>query len=294
MIHTEFSLRRPVTVTMVFAALAAIGLISSRLLPLEEFPDIEWPGFFVNIPYEGSTPSETEREITRPAEEALATLPGVQRMYSWSREDGSQIWMEYGFNSNQKTAAVEARVKLDAIRDQLPTDLERIQVFSGSMNDQPIMNLRVSSDRDLSEQYEMLNRLVKRRLERLEGVSQVQIEGVEPPEVKIRLDAGRIAAHGINLGELGELLRRSNFVVSGGQITAGNERWSLRPSGEFKSLDDIRNLVVDGRSLRLGDIAEVTQTPKERTYGRHLDGNYAIGISVSRATGYNMVDVADR
>ncbi|MEO0344654.1 MAG: efflux RND transporter permease subunit [Pseudomonadota bacterium] len=294
MIHTEFSLRRPVTITMVFAALAAIGLISSRLLPLEEFPDIEWPGFFVNIPYEGSTPSETEREITRPAEEALATLPGVQRMYSWSREDGSQIWMEYGFNSNQKTAAVEARVKLDAIRDQLPTDLERIQVFSGSMNDQPIMNLRVSSDRDLSEQYEMLNRLVKRRLERLEGVSQVQIEGVEPPEVKIRLDAGRIAAHGINLGELGELLRRSNFVVSGGQITAGNARWSLRPSGEFKSLDDIRNLVVDGRSLRLGDIAEVTQTPKERTYGRHLDGNYAIGISVSRATGYNMVDVADR
>ncbi|MEO1595272.1 MAG: efflux RND transporter permease subunit [Pseudomonadota bacterium] len=294
MIHTEFSLRRPVTITMVFAALAAIGLISSRLLPLEEFPDIEWPGFFVNIPYEGSTPSETEREITRPAEEALATLPGVQRMYSWSRENGSQIWMEYGFNSNQKTAAVEARVKLDAIRDQLPTDLERIQVFSGSLNDQPIMNLRVSSDRDLSEQYEMLNRLVKRRLERLEGVSQVQIEGVEPPEVKIRLDAGRIAAHGINLGELGELLRRSNFVVSGGQITAGNERWSLRPSGEFKSLDDIRNLVVDGRSLRLGDIAEVTQTPKERTYGRHLDGNYAIGISVSRATGYNMVDVADR
>ncbi|MEL6949564.1 MAG: efflux RND transporter permease subunit [Pseudomonadota bacterium] len=294
MIHTEFSLRRPVTITMVFAALAAIGLISSRLLPLEEFPDIEWPGFFVNIPYEGSTPSETEREITRPAEEALATLPGVQRMYSWSRENGSQIWMEYGFNSNQKTAAVEARVKLDAIRDQLPTDLERIQVFSGSLNDEPIMNLRVSSDRDLSEQYEMLNRLVKRRLERLEGVSQVRIEGVEPPEVKIRLDAGRVAAHGINLGELGELLRRSNFVVSGGQITAGNERWSLRPSDEFRSLDDIRNLVVDGRSLRLGDIAEVTQTPKERTYGRHLDGNYAIGISVSRATGYNMVDVADR
>ena len=118
------------------------------------------------------------------------------------------------------------------------------------MSDQPIMNLRVSSDRDLSEEYEMLNRLVKRRLERLEGVSQVRIEGVEPPEVRIRLDSGRIAAHGINLGELGELLRRSNFVVSGGQITAGNERWSLRPSGEFRSLDDIRNLVIDGRSLR--------------------------------------------
>ena len=124
MIHTDFSLRRPVTITMVFAALAAIGLISSRLLPLEEFPDIEWPGFFVNIPYEGSSPSETEREITRPAEEALATLPGVKNMYSWSREDGSQVWMEYGFNSNQKTAAVEARW------------------FSGLADDNPLSFLR--------------------------------------------------------------------------------------------------------------------------------------------------------
>ena len=97
MIHTEFSLRRPVTITMVFAALAAIGLISSRLLPLEEFPDIEWPGFFVNIPYEGSTPSETEREITRPAEEALATLPGVQRLVARERQpdlDGVRLQLQ--------------------------------------------------------------------------------------------------------------------------------------------------------------------------------------------------------
>ncbi|MEM7610196.1 MAG: efflux RND transporter permease subunit [Pseudomonadota bacterium] len=294
MIHTRFSLARPVTITMIFAALAAIGIISSRLLPLEEFPDIEWPGFFINIPYDGSTPQETERQITRPAEEALATLPGVQQMFSSSREDNSQIWMQYGFNSNAKTAAVEARVKLDAIRDQLPTDLERIQVFSGSMNDRPIMNLRVSSDRDLSTEYELLDRFVKRRIERLEGVSQVEIQGVEPPEVRIRLDSGRVTAHGINLNELAEQLRRANFAVSAGQITAGNERWSLRPNGEFRSLDDVRRLVIDGRNLRLGDIATVTQQPRERTYGRHLDGNYAIGISVSRATGYNMVDVSDR
>lgn len=294
MIHTEFSLRRPVTITMVFAALAAIGLIGSRLLPLEEFPDIEAPGFFVNIPYEGSTPKETEKQITRPAEEALATLPGLQDMYSTSTENNAQIWMQYGFNSNARTAAVEARVKLDAIRDQLPTDLERIQVFSGSLNDRPIMQLRVSSDQDLSDQYELLDRLVKRRIERLEGVSQVEIQGVEPPEVRIRLDSGRIAAHGVNLAELADLLRRGNFAVSGGQITAGNERWSIRPNGEFKSLADIEALVIDGRNLRLGDIATVTQVPRDRDYGRHLDGNYAIGISVSRATGYNMVEVSDR
>ena len=174
MIHTEFSLRRPVTIFMIFAALAAVGLISSRLLPLEELPDIEWPGFFVYIPYDGASPKETERQITRPAEEALATLNGVKNMYSTSTEDSTEIWLEYGFNSNAQTAAVEARVKLDAIRDQMPPDLERIQVFSGSMNDQPIMQLRVSSERNLENAYELLDRVVKRRIERIEGVSKVE------------------------------------------------------------------------------------------------------------------------
>ncbi|MEN7342755.1 MAG: efflux RND transporter permease subunit [Pseudomonadota bacterium] len=294
MIHTEFSLRRPVTICMMFAALAAVGLISSRLLPLEELPDIEWPGFFVNIPYEGSSPKETETQITRPAEEALATLPGVKNMYSNSSEDGASVWLEYGFNSNAQTAAVEARVKLDAVRDQMPGDLERIQVFSGSMNDQPIMQLRVSSQRNLENSYELLDRVVKRRLERIEGVSKVELQGVEPPEIRIRLDSGRIAAHDVDLNALSSLLMRSNFVISGGQITSGNERLTLRPNAEYQTIQDIEQLVIDGRNLRLADIANISKQPRDRDYGRHLDQKYAIGLSISRASGANMVEVADR
>ncbi len=292
--HTEFSLRRPITVIMIFAALAAIGLISSRLLPLEQFPDIEWPGFFVNIPYEGSSPEEVERLITRPAESALATLPGVKHMYSTSSADGAQIWMEYGFNADAQTEAVEARVKLDAIREDMPADLRRIMVYSGSLNDEPIMTLRLSSDRDLSQEYLLLDRVLKRRIERLEGVSKVELQGVEPPEVRILLDAGRVAAHGVNLYELYELLSRANFSVSAGELRTGEQRWSLRSNGEFRSLGEIERLIIDGGNLRLGDIARIEIVPEERDYGRHLDGREAVGLSVSRASGANMVEVADR
>jgi len=292
--HTEFSLRRPVTVTMIFAALAGIGLISSRLLPLEQFPDIEWPGFFINIPYEGSTPEEVERLITRPAEAALSTLTGVKRMNSTSRADGAQIWMEYGFNSNAATEAVEARVKLDAIRDELPPDLKRIMVYSGSLNDEPIMTLRLSSDRDLSQEYLMLDRVLKRRIERIEGVSKVDLQGVEPPEVRILLDSGRVAAHGINLYELYELLQRSNFSVSAGRLESGEQRWTLRSDGELRSLAEIGDLIIDGGNLRLADIADIRLVPEERDYGRHLDGREAVGLGVTRASGANMVQVADR
>lgn len=292
--HTEFSLRRPVTISMIFAALAAIGLISSQLLPLERWPDIEFPGFFVQIPYNATSPEEIERQITRPAEEALATLTGVKHMYSTSTENEASIWMEYGFNSNAATEAVEARVKLDSIRDQLPEDVQRILVFSGSLNDEPLMTLRISSERDLSSAYNMLDRLVKRRIERLDGVSKVELQGVDPQEIRILLDPGRIAAHNIDAVQLRELLSKSNFAVSAGQISSSGQRYSLRPNGEFRSIEEVGALVVQTPNIRLRDIAEVSLTSPERNYGRHLDGKYAIGLQVSRTTGANMVEVADR
>lgn len=292
--HTEISLRRPVTVFMLCAAMAALGIISAKLLPLEEFPDIEWPGFFVSIPFEGSTPAETEKLVTRPAEEALATLPGIKRMFSSSSADETQVWLEYGFNSNAKAEAVEARVKLDAIRDQLPDSVRRIMVFSGSLNSEPIMTLRVSSDRDLGDEYLMLNRLVKRRLERIEGVSKVELQGVEPTEILVHLDAGRVSAHNVDLASLATLLERSNFSMAAGSVTSGTTRFSLRPDGEFKSVEEVRQLVISRSGLRLGDISNVFERSRERNYGRHLDGKYAIGIAISKATGANMVEVAER
>ncbi|MEO0580350.1 MAG: efflux RND transporter permease subunit, partial [Pseudomonadota bacterium] len=292
--HTEFALRRPVTVSMICAAFAVLGCISAWLMPLEEFPDIEWPGFFVLIPYEGSTPEETERLVTKPAEEALATLPGIKRMYSRSKADQAEIWLEYGFNSNARAEAVEARVKLDSIRGNLPSEVRRILVFSGSINDEPIMNLRISSERDLSNEYLLLNRLVKRRLERIEGVAKVELQGVEPPEVLIQLDPGRVAAHNVNLNELATTLERSHFSVSAGLLTSGDRRYTVRPDGEFRSVDQIRALVINERGLRLGDIANVTTRSKKRNYGRHLDGDYAIGIAISKTSGANMVEVADK
>ena len=98
--HTEISLRRPVTTLVVFVALALIGLIASRLLPLEKFPDIEFPGIFIQIPYEGSTPEEVERLITRPIEEALATLSGVEQMYSSSGENMSQVFLQFDWDQS--------------------------------------------------------------------------------------------------------------------------------------------------------------------------------------------------
>ena len=165
--HTEIALERPVTTIVVFVALALVGLIASRLLPLENFPDIEFPGIIIEIPYDGSTPEEVERLITRPIEEALATLSGVERMFSSSSENRAQLFLQFDWGQSMGSKGIEARAKVDGIRDELPADVRRIMIFTGSLGELPILELRISSDRDLSDSYEMLDRLLKRTLERL-------------------------------------------------------------------------------------------------------------------------------
>jgi HAE1 family hydrophobic/amphiphilic exporter-1 len=292
--HTEIALHRPVTTVVVFVALALVGLIASRLLPLEKFPDIEFPGIFIQIPYDGSTPEEIERLITRPVEEALATLSGVEQMFSTSTESQAQVFLQFGWDQSMGAKGIEARAKVDGIRHDLPADIRRIFIFTGSLADQPVLQLRISSDRDLSDSYDMLDRLLKRRIERIEGVSQVQLHGVDPREIRILLDSDRIAAHGVDLDELRILLERSNFAVSAGRITDNNQRFSVRPKGEFTSVEQIRNIVIDDANLRLRDVASVELRSPDREYGRHLDLAYAIGVQVSKSTGANMVEVTDR
>jgi HAE1 family hydrophobic/amphiphilic exporter-1 len=292
--HTEVALRRPVTTVVVFVALSLIGLLASKLLPLEKFPDIEFPGIFVMVPYNGSTPEEVEQLITRPVEEALATLSGVEAMYSTSREDQAEIFLQFGWDQSMGAKGIEARAKVDSIRHLLPSDVRRVLVFTGSLGDQPILQLRISSERDLSDSHEMLERLLKRRLERIAGVSRVDLQGVEPREIRILLKPDQLAAHGIDIATVRALLMNSNFAVSAGRITAADQRFSIRPSGEFESVDDIRDLVLNANGLRLRDVANVELLTPERNYGRHLDKQYAIGVAISKATGANLVDVTDR
>ncbi len=292
--HTEVALRRPVTTVVIFVALALIGLLASKLLPLEKFPDIEFPGIFVQVPYDGSTPEEVERLITRPMEEALATLSGVETMFSTSEENQAQVFLQFGWDESMGAKGIEARAKIDSIRHLLPSDIRRVLVFTGSLGDQPVLQLRISSERDLSNSYEMLDRLMTRRLERIEGVSRVDLQGVDPREIRVLLKPDQLAAHGIDIATVRDLLMSSNFAVSAGKITAGDQRFSVRPSGEFGSLADIAKLTLNSSGLRLSDVADVEMRTPDRNYGRHLDQQYAIGVAISRATGANMVDVTDR
>jgi HAE1 family hydrophobic/amphiphilic exporter-1 len=291
---TSLSMRRPVTTLMVFVCLVLFGALSVRWIPLELFPEFDAPVLFVQLPYGGSTPEEVERQITRPAEEALATISSVKRMTSTSYENRSEVVLRFDWGTDTDIKAVEVREKLDGIANQLPRDMERPFVGQFSTADMPILQLRLSSGRDLSGAYELLDRKLKRPIERIDGVSQVELQGVAPREVRIELKADRVAAHRVDLVRLAEILRRSDLFRTAGRVTDGGSRFVVRPVSSLTTLEDLRDVVVTDAGVRLRDVADVVLDTPDLDHGRHLNRTYAVGLSVSKEAGANTVAVAEQ
>lgn len=287
-----FAIRKPVTICMVFLSLLVFGLVSSRLLPLEKFPGIDIPEMVVHIPYRDATPAEVEKMITRPLEEALATMSGIKRLRSRSTEDSAEVVMQFAWDENIKAKSIEAREKVDAIRHLLPDDVERILVYKFNTSDMPIFQLRVSSDRDLSDAYDLLNRNLKMPIERVPGVSKVELYGVLQKQFSIRLDADRIAALHIDTAALAKVLRDANFSMSAGHMYAEDKKYIVNPNGEYQSKREIEQLIVQ-RGVMLSDIATVNYETPRRTEGRHLDQTYAVGLNIFRESGSNLVNVSN-
>ena len=290
---TELSIRRPVTTIMLFVSMVVIGLIASFRLSLEAEPEATIPFFFVNLPYAGSTPEEVERNLLRPVEEALATLPGIRSMNARATAEGASIQVEFSdWSRDIAIAASEARERIDAVRDQLPDDFRRYYVQRWSTSDREAMGLRLTSQEDLTTRADLIERSLKQRLERLPGVARVEVEGVARQEVLVALDKDRLSAHGVALNELVQRLQAANFSVSAGQITQDGRRLRVQPRGELQQLQQLRDLPVDARGTRLSDIASVELQPQRMNYVRQMDGRPSVGVDVYKERSANLVDLS--
>jgi HAE1 family hydrophobic/amphiphilic exporter-1 len=265
----DFAIRRPVTIGMLFLSMLVFGIISSQLLPLEKFPSIDIPEIAIRIPYNDATPVEVEKMITRPVEEALATMSGIKRLRSRSSEDGSEVQLQFAWDENLKAKGIEAREKIDAIRADLPDDVERVLVYQFNTNDMPIFSLRVSSKRDLSSAYDLLERNLKRPIERVAGVSKVELYGVTKKQISIRLDQQLMAALQVDTNELSSALSNANFSLTAGSFIDSDiqQKITVNPQGEFTSLQEIRDLMIK-KGVRLSDIALVKYEKPKRKIGR--------------------------
>ncbi len=292
----ELAIQRHVTTLMIIVSLVVLGLVALARLPLAFLPDVEQPYLFVQIPYENASPDQTERMIVRPIEDAVGSVNGLRHIWSNCEREGGTVRLEFDWSSDMAVARTEVQEKIDRIRRDLPDDIGDIIVstnWDSREMDMPIVEGRLSSNRNLSESYDLLDRKIVRPLERIAGVAQVRLDGVNPSEVRINLRVADIEAHGVDVRDVSRALRGSNFDMSLGEITEGQTRFTLRTVGSFKNVEEIENLPIRADGLRLSDIADVQYEDPPLEYGRHLDGKFAIGITVSQEAKANTVEVCE-
>jgi HAE1 family hydrophobic/amphiphilic exporter-1 len=289
---TAIAIKRPVTTAMLMLSLFVTGLIASRLLPQESWPALNIPMAFINVPYNGATPEEVERLITRPIEEAVATLSGITEMKSRSRADSSSIQIMMDLGSDLDSKILEVREKVDMVRHLLPDDVQRVWVQKFSTEDLPIMSLVLSGDKNLSRAFDFLDKKLTSPLKRLKGIGNVEMRGVIQPHIEIHLDSIKLAMNRVDQAKLLQDLRASNFLVKSGSILSGGRKFRVSPDGEYHSLSDIKNFQVKV-GVRLSDVATIGLVSPPRNSEIRTDRKKSVGLELFKESDANVVDVTN-
>ena len=290
----ELAIRRHVTTLMILVSLVVLGGVALTRLPLAFLPEVEEPQLFVILPWDSASPEQVERMVVRPVEDALGSVKGLESMWSRCGTDGGRVRLAFDWGTDMQLARVEVWEKIDRIRRDLPEDLGDIQVsngWGGRDADRPVLEGRLSSQRDLSESYDLIERKVLRPLERVPGVASVELDGVEPKEVRVNLHVDAMERHVIDVRDVARALRANNLDQSLGHLREGDTRFDLRTVGTFRSIDEIRDLPLREDGLRLRDVADVIYAQPPLEYGRLLDGDFAVGITVAAEANANVVEL---
>ncbi|PCJ48654.1 MAG: hypothetical protein COA74_08065 [Gammaproteobacteria bacterium] len=290
----ELAIKRPVATSMVLLSLLVLGVIALLRLQLAFMPEVENKRLFVSTDYDNASPKAIERLIVKPLEDALSSLNGLERMNSNSSSRGARVALHFDYNVNMALARSEIHQRIDRIRDQLPDDVERI-IVSESWNPresgETILEARLSSGRDLSKNYDLLDRKIVRPLERIAGVAVVTLDGVNPREVRINLDLNKLRQHKVDARDVWRTISQNNQNHSLGVLRSEETRAYLRAVGAFVTVEDIGNLPLLNRNLKVADVADITYREPPFEYGRHLDGEFAVGLNIAKESSANTIEI---
>ncbi|MCB9899398.1 MAG: efflux RND transporter permease subunit [Planctomycetes bacterium] len=287
--------RRPVTSLMLFLTLMGTGVLAYRRIPLTLFPrGLSQSSFSITLPFPGAAPHEVEDQLTRVVEDELETIPGVSEMNSISSEGGAFISVEFGNSVDMDVAYGEVRDRIERVRSRLPPEMDRYRIRRWNSNtDMPVMWMGIQYDAEADDPFGPLERIVVPRLEGVDGVAQVGLMGVVDEAVRIFVDMDKSSGYGIDLGALIRRMQTDNFTLPAGQVDDGGRTFALRLDARFRDIDEIKRYPV-GNGLVLSDIADVVQARAYRDSVWRINGQAAAGLSVSRESDENTIDVCTR
>jgi HAE1 family hydrophobic/amphiphilic exporter-1 len=291
----RLAIHRPVTMFMISFVVLLLGTISLTRLPVDLMPESEFPSITVRVNYAGVGPLEMEELVTRPLEQAVSAIAGLDEVNSTSSEGSSQVRLMFAWGTDLNEAADEVRTRVDRVRGRLPEDADPPTIFKFDSNAMPIMGIGVEGDFDQVTLREMATNDLSPRLERVAGVAAVTIDGGLRRQIHVDLSREKITGLNLSVDRITQVLRSENQNIPLGEVDDADRRFLLRSPGQFTSIEDVKNLIImtrDGVPVYLKDIAEVTDSTEDRRQITRINGRPGIRMRVTKQSGKNTVQVA--
>ncbi|SET25485.1 hydrophobic/amphiphilic exporter-1, HAE1 family [Salinibacillus kushneri] len=291
----DTSVRRPVGVFMIVVAIVALGFVSLRNLTIDLFPDIELPVAVVATTYEGASPEDVEELVSRPIESAVSSIEGIDTVQSQSSQGSSLVVMMFNTGADLDSALLEVREQVSSVQGMLPETAGEPSVLRFDPQQMPVMWVGLTGD-NVGELQNIADEDVVPYFERQDGVASVTVEGGTSDEIQVELQQDKVAQYGLNTQTIIQAIGGANQSGSAGVIAKGNQNLQIRIQGDYESMDDIKQTIVqtpNGATLHLEDIANVSRETKDQSSLSYVNNQPSVVLSILKKTDGNTVDVAD-
>ena len=297
MIISSHSVRRPVFATVISALLVILGLAAMSGMPVRQYPDIEVPVVSIETSYRGASAEVVETKVTQVIEDVISGIEGVEKLTSTSRDERSDIRVEFTLERDIDAAANDIRDRVSRVVDQLPTEADPPEIAKVDATRQAVMYLNLTSDRHSGlELTDYADRYLIDRFSTVPGVARVQISGARRYAMRIWLSREALAARGLTVADVETALRSENVELPAGRLESISREFTLRTATGFTAEEDFRKLVVgrgpDGQAVKLGEVADVRiGAENERSIAR-ADGIDAVSLAIEQLSKANSVAVS--
>ena len=305
---SKLAVSKPTTILILFVILTALGIYSTTELPIDLLPDMEIPYIAIATTYTNAGPEEVERSVTRTLESGVSSVTGLKKMQSISSSGSSLIMMEFIFGTDLDTATNEIRDKIDLVRSYLPSDVKSPLIVRADPSMMPIMSYVLSGDRTPEELRQYAEDIVQPRLEQVDGIASASINGGREKAIIIDIPRDRLEAYSLTITQIAQMIGAQNVEGSGGNISEADTTYTITTSGEYTSLEDIRNTVIAYKTsgvaamgmapsvskILLRDIADVYEGYKQVSSLAYLNGVPCVILSIQKQSGKNSVQAAEQ
>ncbi|HKI78888.1 MAG TPA: efflux RND transporter permease subunit [Ignavibacteriaceae bacterium] len=293
---TELSIKRPTLIVVIFSLLTLVGLYSYTQLNYELLPKITPPVITVTTIYPGASPKEVETSVTKPVEDAISSLDEIDNVTSTSAEGVSFVVINFNQAADVDIQLQNAQRKVNEIVANLPADVKTPTLSKFALDELPVIRMGVTSNMPSTKFYQFIKDRIQPRLAKLSGVGQISLIGGDEREIKVNLNRDRLEAYGLSIMQITQAIKTSNLDYPTGKIKNDTDQYIVRIAGKFKSVNDLRNLIVgksrEGGDIRLSDVAEVEDGQKDYSTINRINGVTSVGVIVQKQTDANSVDVS--